>query len=148
MSQTHLLPLQKGPSLIWIEKHIRASQPITTQQAQRGRAENFCFPHSLMKLAWSLRKGLKENLVSLSVRVTVWTRWSQFRAAPGGIWPALLLRYPALGTLERVFLLTICCSHRHLQSVTCEGPRVNVPGEPGALRTEPFRPTVPSRGKI
>lgn len=100
--------------------------PVAKCRPKRGRAENFCFPHSLMKLAWSLKKGLKENLVSLScdcwsgnssVRVTVWTGWSQFRAAPGGIWLALLLLYRASGTRERVFLSTICCSHRHLQPV-------------------------------
>ena len=39
MSQTHLLPLQKGPSLIWIEKHIRASQPITTLLCSKVQAQ-------------------------------------------------------------------------------------------------------------
>lgn len=100
--------------------------PVAKCRPERGRAENFCFPQSLMKLAWSLKKGLKENLVSLScdcwrgnssVWVTEWTGWSQFRAAPGGIWLAPLLLYQASGTQERVFLLTICCSHRHLQRV-------------------------------
>lgn len=40
--------------------------PVAKCRPKRGRAENFCFLQSLMKLAWSLKKGLKENLVSLS----------------------------------------------------------------------------------
>lgn len=40
--------------------------PVAKCRPKRGRAENFCFAQSLMKLAWSLKKGLKENLVSLS----------------------------------------------------------------------------------
>lgn len=129
--------------------------PVAKCRPKRGRAENFCFLQSLMKLAWSLKKGLKENLVSpscdywrgiSSVRVSVWTGWSQFRAAAGGIWLALLLLYQASGARERVFLLTIYCSHRHPQLLqggqqvdTWDEQHVNVQGEFGALSTEPTK---------
>ncbi len=139
--------------------------PVAKCRPERGRAENLCFPQSLMKLAWSLKKGLKENLVSLScdcwrgnssVRVTVWTGCSQFRAAQGEIWLALLLLYRASGTQERVFLLTICCSHRHRhlsqkgQQVDTWEQHVNVRREAGALSMEPTKAksTVPNRWKI
>lgn len=127
---------------------------------ERGRAENFCFLQSLMKLAWSLKKGLKENLVSLScdcwrgnssAQVTVWTGWSQFRAAPGGIWLVLLLLYWASGALERVFSSTICCRHlQHIQRKqqvdTWDEQHANIRGERGATSMEPtkVRPHVPS----
>ena len=137
--------------------------PVAKCRPERGRAENFCFLQSLMKLAWSLKKGLEENLVSLgsdcwrgslSVRVTVWTGWSQFRAAPGGICLVLLPLYRVSGARERAFSSTIYC--RRLQPArkgqpgdTWDEQHVNIPEEPGALSIEPSkaRPMVPSRWK-
>lgn len=121
--------------------------PAAKCRPRKGRAENFCFPLSLMKLAWSLEKGLKENLVSLScdcrrggssVRVTEWTGWSQSRAAPGRTWLAPLLLYRASATRERVFSSTICSNHRRPRRhptgpkvLTWDWSQVNIWGEPG-----------------
>lgn len=130
--------------------------PVAKCRPKRGRGEHFCFLHTLMKLAWSLKEGLRENLVSLScdcwrgswsVWVSVWTGWFQSRAAwRRGIWLGLLLLYRASGAPGRVFLLIICCSHRHLRPSQRAGQvdmrgehHVDPLGEPGAHSMEPTR---------
>lgn len=64
MSQTHLLPLQKGPSLIWIEKHIRASQPIRTQpcskvQARKRKSRELLFSSEFNEVGLVTQEGIK-----------------------------------------------------------------------------------------
>lgn len=66
MSQTHLLPLQKGPSLIWIENHIRASQPITTQpcskvQAQKRKSRELLFSSEFNEVGLVTQEGIIEE---------------------------------------------------------------------------------------
>lgn len=131
--------------------------PVAKCRPKRGRAENFCFPQSLMKLAWSLKKGLKENLVSVScdwwrgdssVRVTLNRMVSVQRRNMAGSPPAL----PGFGNSGKSFLIDNLLQSQttsarpdgigggHLRLVACDRPRRIWGSEHGAYQSQAHSP--------